>query len=270
MRTNSPSSSPPSVASAYPGGALSEHPRFLNAGNPGPFTLDGTRSYLVGVRQVAVIDPGPEGPAHVRALADAVRDASEVHVVVTHGHRDHAPAAFALADELGVDVWGPEGLQAVDRRLRHGDVLSTDEGDLVTVDTPGHARHHVAFHWPARRALFAGDLLLGRGATTWVGEYSGCVADYLSSLARIRGLGLDVIYPAHGSPLDNPTEAIDRYESHRLDRIRQVEQALREQPGVEEDDLLDLVYGGGVPDGMHEAALLSVRALMEHVGYPRS
>jgi len=225
---------------------------------------------LVGARRVAVIDPGPEGLEHVRALAEAVRDADEVQVVLTHGHRDHAPAAFVLAEELGVDVWGPEGLAAVDRPLVQGDVLATDEGDLVAIATPGHARHHLAFHWPARRALFAGDLLLGRGATTWVGEYSGCVADYLSSLERIRALELDVIYPAHGPPLDDPLDAIDRYAGHRRERIQQVEEALRDRPETGEGELLEIVYSGGVPVAMREAALLSIRALMEHLGYPRS
>jgi glyoxylase-like metal-dependent hydrolase (beta-lactamase superfamily II) len=123
----------------------------------------------------------------------------------------------------------------------------------------------VALHWPARRALFAGDLLLGRGATTWVGEYAGCVADYLASLERIRALALDVIYPAHGPPLEDPAEALARYESHRLERIRQVEEALARRPDVEERELVELVYGGSIASGLEEAALRSVRALMDHV-----
>ena len=249
---------------------MRERPRFLNAGNPGPFTLDGTRTFLVGVRRIVVIDPGPEGAEHLDDLAACLRDAEEVRVVLTHGHRDHAPAAFVLAEMIGVEVWGPEGLTAADRALRHGDVLPTDEGDLVVVDTPGHARHHLALHWPERRALFAGDLVLGRGATTWVGEYAGCVADYLESLQRVRDLALEVIYPAHGPPLDDPTEALDRFELHRRERILQVEEALRGRPSVDEDALLAVVYGEDVPATMREAALLSVRALMEHVGYPRS
>lgn len=270
--TSWPSSSPPSVArdaEGGSGGALSDHPRFLNAGNAGPFTLDGTRTYLVGSRRVVVIDPGPEGAQHVAALSAAVRDAADVQVVVTHGHRDHAPAASALAEDLGVDVQGPEGTvgrPATPTRL--GPVHR--RGDLVAIDTPGHARHHLAFHWPTRQAVFAGDLVLGRGSTTWVGEYPGCVADYLSSLERLRGLDLAVIYPAHGDPLNDPKDAIDRYASHRLDRIRQVEEALRRQPDIDERELLSIVYGGGVPGALQEAALRSVRALMEHVGYARS
>ena len=215
-----------------------------------------------------MIDAGPEGAEHMRALAHAVRDAEEVFVVLTHGHRDHAPGAFALADDLGLEVWGPEDLEGVERPLRDGDVVSTDAGDLVAIDTPGHAQHHLAFHWPSRRALFAGDLLLGRGDTTWVGEYSGCVADYLTSLNRLSSLDLAVIYPAHGPFLDDPADAVVRYASHRMDRVRQVADALRDRPGVGEGDLVDLVYGSGLPVSMHQAMALSVRALMEYVQTP--
>lgn len=217
-----------------------------------------------------MIDPGPEGATHLAGVAAAVEDAEEVRIVVTHGHRDHAPAAFELAGLLGADVWGPDGLEGVDRGLAHGESLPTDAGDLVAIHTPGHARHHLALHWPVRRALFAGDLLLGRGSTTWVGEYAGCVADYLASLQRVRALELATIYPAHGPVLEDPVEAIDRYEEHRRERIRQVEEALRGRPGIEEEDLLSVVYGETVPAEMREAALMSVRALLEHVGYPRS
>lgn len=217
-----------------------------------------------------MVDPGPEGATHLAEVAAAVEDAEEVRIVVTHGHRDHAPAAFDLAERLGVDVWGPEGLEGVDRGLGHGESLPTDVGDLVAIHTPGHARHHLSLHWPARRALFAGDLVLGRGSTTWVGEYDGCVADYLASLQRVRELELATIYPAHGPVLEDPAETIDRYAGHRRERIRQVEEALRKRPDIEEDELLSVVYGEAVPDAMREAALMSVRALLEHVGYARS
>ncbi len=214
-----------------------------------------------------MIDPGPDGPEHLQELLDTVRDAESVRVVLTHGHRDHAPAAFTLADRLGVEVWGPEGLPAVDGTLADGDRLPTDQGDLIAVSTPGHARHHLAFHWPARRALFAGDLLLGHGDTTWVGEYAGCVADYLDSLDRLREIDLAVVYPAHGPPIEDPAGAIERYEAHRLERVRQVRVALADRPELEEDEILGIVYGDGVPQALHGAALRSVRALMEHVGY---
>jgi glyoxylase-like metal-dependent hydrolase (beta-lactamase superfamily II) len=196
---------------------------------------------------------------------EAVSGADEVAVVVTHGHPDHSPAARPLADELGVDVWGLEAISGVSHPIADGDVVPTDDGDIVAVATPGHARHHLSFHWPSHRALFAGDLLLGAGDTVWVGEYPGSVADYLESLAKVRALGLEVIYPAHGKPLEHPTEAIDRFEGHRRERIRQMEETLAKHPNATVDELRDSIYGTKLPDMARRAATLSLGALKAHV-----
>jgi glyoxylase-like metal-dependent hydrolase (beta-lactamase superfamily II) len=220
------------------------------------------------VREVAVIDPGPALAEHVAALVEAVRDARTVRIVVTHGHPDHAPAASVLAAALSgvteVEVRGPGSLAGA-TPLADGDVVHTDGGDLVVVATPGHAREHFAIHWPHWRALFAGDLLLGKGDTVWVGEYPGCVADYLESLERVRALDLEVIYPAHGDPLEDPVETIDRFAAHRRERIRQVEVALAEEPGASVEDLLARVYGLSLPTSARGAALRSMEALKAHV-----
>ena len=204
-------------------------------------------------------------PEHVRALSSAVSSADRVIALLTHGHVDHAGGARAFAAEVGAEVWGPRGLPGLDRELRDGDVVETDEGTLECVDTPGHARPHFCYLLRETSALFAGDLLIGAGDTTWVGEYPGCVADYLASLQRLRSLDLAVIYPAHGDPLMDATEAIDRFEAHRRERIAQVRRLLSERPGAELDELFDIVYGGGIPSAVRRAARLSVGALLEHV-----
>lgn len=219
---------------------------------------------------MAILDPGPADEVHLRALESAVEGAEDVAVVVTHAHPDHAPGARPLADALGVDVWGLEAIDGVSRAIGQGDVVATDAGDLVAVDTPGHARHHLAFHWPERRALFAGDLLLGVGDTVWVGEYAGCVADYLESLAKVRALDLDVIYPAHGPALEAPDAAIARFEKHRRDRIRQMEETLAERPGATVDELRDSIYGTALPELARRAATMSLEALKAHVEASRS
>jgi glyoxylase-like metal-dependent hydrolase (beta-lactamase superfamily II) len=225
---------------------------------------------MVGARQVAVIDPGPEAAAHTTALAAAVVGATSVSILVTHGHPDHALGARGLSSalaEAGVParVRGPAGIEGVTEPLAEGDAVATDHGDLVAIETPGHARAHLSFHWPARRALFAGDLLLGKGDTVWVGEYAGAVADYLRSIERVRDLDLAVIYPAHGPPLTDPAEALDRYVAHRLERIRQVEAALAARPDAGVEDLLETVYGAELPSGVRRAALMSMEALKAHV-----
>jgi glyoxylase-like metal-dependent hydrolase (beta-lactamase superfamily II) len=231
--------------------------------------LDGTRTYLVGTETVAMIDPGPDVEDHVRALVMAVGDAVEVKIVLTHGHPDHAAAAGSVVDALrparAVSIWGPAGLRGLDHVLEDGDAVTTDAGDLVAVHTPGHTREHLCFHWVQSGAVFAGDLLLGEGDTTWVAEYPGCVSDYLASLARLSTLGSKVIYPTHGPPLASPSAAIDRFEHHRRQRIAQVEGALSDHPGADAEHLLQVVYGDTLPRGMHAPALQSLGALLEYV-----
>ena len=156
-------------------------------------------------------------------------------------------------------------LPEVDRVLSDGEVVETDHGALRAVHAPGHTPDHLCFYWLPARALFAGDLLLGEGDTTWVAEYRGCMADYLASLEHLRGLELEVIYPAHGPPLDDPDDAIMRFSDHKRVRIRQVEEALRALPGADADALLDHVYGDTIPPGLRPAAVRSLGALVDYV-----
>ena len=244
---------------------MAEHPPFRNAGNAGPFTLDGTRTYRVGDRSTAVLDPGPDVADHIRALVVWLRDAEDVRVVVTHAHRDHAGGARRLADALGVPVQGPRGVVGVDMGLGDGDTIRTDAGMLVALDTPGHAERHLCFAWPERAAVFVGDLLLGRGDTTWVAEYRGCVADYLESLRKVRRSAPGVLYPTHGDPITDVAAALDRYEAHRRARIRQVASALRARPDASSDELLVAVYGPDIPLAVVGAARRSIEALVEYV-----
>jgi glyoxylase-like metal-dependent hydrolase (beta-lactamase superfamily II) len=220
---------------------------------------------------VAVVDPGPPLEDHVEELVRALASARHVTLLPTHGHPDHAGAVESLLAALVRARGGRTGVEArgwgtpTAGPLREGDVIHTDAGDLVAFVTPGHTRDHTVFHWPGRNALFAGDVLLGEGDTTWVAEYPGCVADYLASLERLRGVPLSVIYPAHGPPIDDPAGALNRYESHRRTRIARVREALERRPGAAAGELMDLVYGDTVPPGMEGAALESLRAVLEYV-----
>ncbi len=260
---------------------LPEALRWIDAGNAGPFTLEGTRTHIVGRRRAAVVDPGPASDRHVAAIADELErgGAEEVVVLVTHAHADHSGAAPELVKRVGAQLRGAwasggegeggggsrRGPPAGFRPLEDGERVHTDAGDLIALATPGHARAHLSFHWPDAEAVFVGDLLLGSGDTTWVGEYPGCVADYLASLERVDALGTALMLPAHGPPVLDPHGHILRYRDHRLARVAQVERALREHPGATADDILRAVYGRAVPTPLAAAALASVAALMEHV-----
>ena len=245
-------------------------PRRIPAPNAGPFTLDGTVSWVVGRHDLAVIDPGPDVESHVRALVAACADAHRVKVLLTHAHGDHSAAVTALLAALldgasppEVTVHGNDHAGAI--ALADGDRIPTDRGELVCIATPGHARGHVAFHHPATGGIFAGDLILGTGDTTWVGEYPGCVHDYLASLERLKALELTVIHPGHGPDLDDPADAIARFERHRRDRIGQVRTLMDRLGSDDVDTLFDDLYGGRVPAGLARAARASLAALVEYV-----
>lgn len=210
-----------------------------------------------------MIDPGPEESHHLAALRAALTDADSVTILLTHAHEDHAGGAAALGRALDAPIrgYGPGA-----EPLRPDDEVHTDEGLLRPVETPGHARRHLAFHWPEGEAIFPGDLILGEGATTWVGAYPECVQDYLDSLGELRALAARVIYPAHGAPIDDPEAALERFEAHRRERIRQVEEALSERPRASVDDLVERIYGGDLSDGLGLAARKSVEAILHHLG----
>ncbi|MEB3323528.1 MAG: MBL fold metallo-hydrolase, partial [Synechococcaceae cyanobacterium] len=232
------------------------------------FTLEGTRTYVVGRRHPAVVDPGPDLDDHVEAVLSLLDGAESVTLLLTHGHGDHAgsvPRVMGGLRARGVAVRAagsaPGGVEA----LSDGEGIETDAGRVVTLATPGHTPDHLSFHWVSGAALFPGDLLLGEGDTTWVAGYPGCVADYLASLARLRSLEVSRLFPTHGPPLDDPDEALDRFETHRRRRIQEVRAGLDDDPGASAEALVDRIYGAEVPPGLMDAARDSVLALMEYV-----
>lgn len=236
-------------------------PRCIKADNPGPFTLDGTRTYLVGRRRTAIIDPGPNIESHVGALVQEVEGAEKVWILLTHGHSDHAGSGAQLAGLLDAEIVGV-GLD-VATVLSPGESIHTDSGHLTMFDTPGHSREHVTFHWVDAQAAFPGDVVLGMGDTTWVGDYAGCVADYLDSLNRLRELGCEVLYPTHGPPINDPHKTLDMFEKHRRSRIRQVNEILSANSEATVSELVETVYGLTLPKALRGAAEKSIEATLD-------
>jgi glyoxylase-like metal-dependent hydrolase (beta-lactamase superfamily II) len=235
----------------------------LKAPNSGAFTLDGSRAYLVGKGEMALIDPGPNVEEHVRALLDAVGSATKARILLTHDHSDHAGAAEVLAESSGIEVFGPASTGY--STLEEGDAVSTDEGELQVWETPGHTADHLSFYWPRADALFVGDLVLGTGTTSWVGEYLGCVGDYLRSLDRIRQAEPGVLYPGHGPPIRDVIARLTVFEEHRLRRLEQVEKARAARPDATPDQIVESVYRGRLPSRMVKAARASVEAMLHHL-----
>ena len=90
------------------------------AQNPGPFTLSGTNTWLVGRDPVWVIDPGPALEAHVEAVARAVAArGSAGGIAVTHDHPDHVEAVPGLAARLGGPPVAAARFEGADVRLSY-------------------------------------------------------------------------------------------------------------------------------------------------------
>lgn len=224
------------------------------APNRGPFTLDGTNTWIVGSGPSVVIDPGPALEEHV----DAVRKEAEPIgvIIVTHRHSDHAAAARSLGARSGAPVLAFRPLPG-ERRIRDGDVFLGGGARLRALHTPGHTPDHIAFLDPDTGALFTGDAVLGRG-TSVISPPEGDMAAYLRSLAAMRRLAPRVIYPGHGPAVWAARSKLDEYLGHRAERERQILGALGEGPRTPAD-LVPAIYTDH-PEEVHAAAAASVLA----------
>lgn len=223
----------------------------VTAANPGPMTFKGTRTYLVGAgRDMAVIDPGPDDPRHLDAVAAAVPAGARVRAILaTHGHRDHVAGARGLQDRLDAplfgfgarertpamrrlaatgDLGGGEGIEpgyAPDVRLLDGEAVEGDGWRLVAIHTPGHLGDHLCFAWPEAGALFSGDTVMG-WATTLISPPDGDLGAFLASLERLAARPEAVFYPGHGAPLRDPHRMIAWQRAHRAERTAQIRAAV--------------------------------------------
>jgi glyoxylase-like metal-dependent hydrolase (beta-lactamase superfamily II) len=222
--------------------------RRLIADNGGPFTFTGTCSYIVGQGRVAIVDPGPaDKPAHLSALLEAVRGESVSHIVVTHTHRDHSPAARALKAATGAPIVGC-GPHRPARRSAGEEVSVLDsggdrdhvpdllmgEGDAVTgpgwtlsaIATPGHTANHLTFALPQENALLSGDHVMA-WSTTIVAPPDGSMADYMASLQHLSSFEHAIYWPGHGGPVREPMRYLRGLMTHRRQRERLIFEAVK-------------------------------------------
>ncbi len=237
----------------------------MTAPNPSLMTGPGTNTYLVGSEEVAVIDPGPDDPGHINAIAGVVErnglDRGRARwVLLTHTHSDHAPGAPPLARQTGAQILAfsaADPAVALDRTLADREILRGRDFTLEAIHTPGHASNHLCFFLKEERALFSGDLIMS-GSTIVIAPPDGDMAAYLRSLERLKQWDPVRIYPGHGEVIDAPAAMIEEYIQHRLMREQQVLDALREGPRTIAD-LIPKIYAG-TPQALHRLAALSIYA----------
>lgn len=257
------------IAALTPGEVtqLSRGVRRLIAPNPGMMTGPGTNTYLLGNKNVAVIDPGPLLEVHISAILDAAPGPIS-WILVTHTHPDHSPAASRLAERCGAMLLGrpaPAGpvqdqTFIPDRVLADDDTLDAPEFSLRAVHTPGHASNHLCYLLDDMRWLFTGDHIMN-GSTVVIDPPDGNMADYLQSLESLRNLQLAALAPGHGDLIHEPGQAIGWLLDHRREREAKVLAAVREHPGATLEALTAIVYTD-VDTGLHRIAS---RSLLAHL-----
>jgi glyoxylase-like metal-dependent hydrolase (beta-lactamase superfamily II) len=226
----------------------------LRADNPGPFTLSGTNSWIVGSEAAWLVDPGPDLPDHVDAvIGELERRGGLAGIALTHDHADHAGAVSAVRGRF------PQAPLAaargeVDRLLRDGSVI----GPFEVVATPGHAPDHLAFI--AGTAALTGDAVLGQGSV-FIAPDPGALTRYLEALRALRGRDLSVLLPGHGPTVDDPAAKLDEYVEHRLDRERRLLDGLA--AGARSvDEMLDAAWED-VPEALRPAATVTLAAHLD-------
>jgi glyoxylase-like metal-dependent hydrolase (beta-lactamase superfamily II) len=224
--------------------ALSPMVRRIVARNPGFMTGPGTNTYVVGIDEIVVIDPGPADDAHLDAIAGCGGDRIR-WIAVTHTHPDHSPGVAGLVERTGAEVlaFDARDALAVDRTLRDGDTIEATEFRLVAVHTPGHASNHLCYLLHEERLLFSGDHIM-QGSTVVISPPDGDMAVYLESLERLRAIKprLRAIAPGHGHLIDDPYGKIDEYVTHRHEREQQVLTAVRAAGKATPAELVDTIY----------------------------
>ncbi len=254
--------------------AVSTCIRRVLARNPSPFTFKGTSTAILGRGRVVVIDPGPDDAQHLARLRQALADETVTHILVTHTHRDHSPAARALKEWTGAKTFGfgphpaANGDEALveeggdrdfmpDVTVRDGDMIEANGLTIECVHTPGHISNHICYALKEEKALFTGDHVMA-WSTSVVAPPDGDMADYLASLRKLLARDDEIYWPTHGGPVRRPKPFVAAYLAHRLEREEQILGCLKQGVGSIAE-MVARVYSGLDPR-LHAAAASSVLA----------
>ena len=228
--------------------------RRILAPNPSPMTFLGTNTYLLGKKEVAVIDPGPVSSSHLNTILKSLKPQDKITMIlVTHSHSDHSPLATELSKKTGAKIYGfgnslsgrsPQmiklaqkstigGGEGVDTNFKPNvfmkDGYELDHGSekIKAVWTPGHFGNHMAFSY--KNYLFCGDHVMG-WASSMVSPPDGDLAAFKQSCLKLLKRPEKIYLPGHGEKINDGPSRIRWLLSHRDKREKQILAALKEQP----------------------------------------
>ena len=221
--------------------------RRITAGNASVFTGPGTNTYLVGMDEVTVVDPGPALDSHIEAILGASGTIKQI--VVTHTHPDHSPGVKLLQEAIDVPAYGliTETTKDQDKTfhpkkfLLDGDLLEEEEFTLEVIHTPGHASNHLCYLVKEEGLIITGDHIMN-GSTVVISPPDGNMKHYIESLEKLKNYDLKSIAPGHGEVMKDPQLVAEWIIKHRLEREEKVADALRKAGKGSSDSLVEDVY----------------------------
>ena len=253
----------------------------ITCNNPSAFTFYGTNTYIIGTKNLGVIDPGPDDDEHLKTIIKTINGRKVSHILVTHTHCDHSPLARKLQEltKAPIFAYGPHQtaremkvgesnpLEASsdyefspDVKVKHKEIIKGDEWELLALHTPGHTANHLAFAQVGHDYLFSGDQVMA-WATSVVAAPDGSMADYMESLEVLLQQEQQTYLPGHGPVLENAHEFVRALRTHRKMRETAIIEQIKKGNGSI-SEIVAVLYKN-VDARLHGAAALSVGAHIE-------
>jgi hydroxyacylglutathione hydrolase len=131
-------------------------------------------------------------------------------ILITHHHIDHVEGIAPLKRAYGATVTGPERekdrIPGIDKTVRDGDTLTIGNLTAKVMETPGHTKGHVVFHFADQKLLFAADTLFALGCGRLLEDTPDAM---WTSLKKLRELPDDTeVYCGHEYTLSNARFAL--------------------------------------------------------------
>ncbi|WP_164876060.1 MBL fold metallo-hydrolase [Falsirhodobacter deserti] len=232
--------------------------RCLLAPNPSAMTFRGTNTYIIGEGEVAVLDPGPDDPAHLAAILEATKGERITHILLSHDHKDHSMLVPGLKAATGAPLCGydsPSSAIRPDIALQDGQILESTSWQLEAIHTPGHSDDHLCF--AAGNICLTADHVMGWASTAIIPP-RGRLRDYMESLAKLETRPWQRFLSGHGDPIEDPAKRLATLRAHRQAREASILRLLSQGPSTL-DGIVNSLYARIAP-GLRPAARHNVNA----------
>ena len=244
--------------------ALSPLVRRILALNPGARTGLGTNTYLIGIDEIVVIDPGPEDASHLDSVAGCGGDRIR-WITSTQEGPEYTGGMQAMADRTGAVILDPAA----------GDTILGTEFRINVHAMPGPTATHRTFLLEEERMLICGGLM----AEDRLAPLVPGVADVdavVTSLEAATKMRLRRVAPVHGHIVELAKKAIPAEIERRAEALAAVLAAIKAgaenaadvgaalHPSVDEEDEIEVLIGSA---DVHLAALAASKQAKQSKGH---